>query len=354
MTQVTNGERERPRATRAARFRSRWPDRVGYAAATALFLYGLANVYWALGGDGFPFGAEDANPEYSAFENTSATTLAPVLAALLLPASAVALLMALPGRRRVPRNVLLGCTWGFVAVTLAAFADFRLLGNLAYAVMLQFSAINWTVINQFFLAMSAGLMAATALAYQRRLRNACGNCGRTDGGPDWTSPAAAARWGRKAVRIAVIIPFLYASTRWAWALGIPLGISDKLWEEGKEDHLWYWGAGLATLGALGALLTLGLAQRWGEVFPRWMLGLRGKRVPPLLAIIPASLVALLITIAGTMYIRLEIQGRFDNQSEDWGTTVPEMFWPLWGAALAAATFAYHLRRRGRCKRCGRL
>ncbi|WP_432587794.1 hypothetical protein ABVG11_21055 [Streptomyces sp. HD1123-B1] len=354
MTQVANRDGGPPEVRATARSRFRRPERVGYAAAAALFLYGLANVYWALGGGGFPFGAEDANPEYSAFEHTPASTLAPVLAALLLPSAAVALLMALPGRRRVPRNLLLGYTWCFVAVALAAFADFRLLGNLAYALMLRFGAINWTVLNQFFLVAGAGLMAVTALAYQRRLRDACGSCGRTDGEPGWTSPEAAARWGRKAVRIAVIVPFVYASTRWAWALGIPLGISDELWEEGKEDHLWYWGAGLATLGALGALLTLGLVRRWGEVFPRWMVGLRGKRVPPLLAIVPASLVALLITIAGVMYIRLEIQGKFDNQSEDWGTTVPEMFWPLWGAALAAATLAYHLRRRGRCKRCGRL
>jgi len=33
--------------------------------------------------------------------------------------------------------------------------------------------------------------------------------------------------------------------------------------------------------------------------------------------------------------------------------LPEMFWPLWGAALALATYAYAVRRREPCGRCGR-
>ena len=60
--------------------------------------------------------------------------------------------------------------------------------------------------------------AATALAYQRRSRGARPNCGRTGESTDWTTPANAARWGKWAVAIAVLIPLLYAATRWAWAL----------------------------------------------------------------------------------------------------------------------------------------
>ncbi|MGA8117386.1 MAG: hypothetical protein WCA46_27435 [Actinocatenispora sp.] len=30
-----------------------------------------------------------------------------------------------------------------------------------------------------------------------------------------------------------------------------------------------------------------------------------------------------------------------------------MLWTVWGVALGAATFAYHLRRRGECRWCGR-
>jgi hypothetical protein len=37
----------------------------------------------------------------------------------------------------------------------------------------------------------------------------------------------------------------------------------------------------------------------------------------------------------------------------WGLGGPMLVWPLWGVSLGAATLAYHLRRRGPCRRCGR-
>ena len=326
---------------------------IGYAAFLALLLYGLAHTYWAFGGDGFPFGADDANPEYSAFGHVGRARLAPWIAGGFLGSAAVALLLALPGRRRIPTRVLVGASVFAAAAVFCTLADFRILGNLAYVLMLKLGAVNWTVINQLFAVVSVSLMVASAVIYQRRTSGACTRCGRTDAGAGWTSPQAAARWGRKAAYTAVVVPLLYATTRWAWALGFPLGISDKLWAEGKEDNLWVWGAALATMGALGSLLTLGLVQRWGEIFPRWMVGLRGRRVPVSLAVVPATLVSIMVTIGGVMYIRLHFQGAFDNQKDDWGATVPEMFWPVWGIALAAATLAYYLRRRGVCKQCAR-
>ena len=55
---------------------------------------------------------------------------------------------------------------------------------------------------------------------------------------------------------------------------------------------------LATFGLVGAVLILGLVQRWGEVFPRWMIGLAGRRVPIALAVVPASLVSVLLIVGG--------------------------------------------------------
>ena len=43
---------------------------------------------------------------------------------------------------------------------------------------------------------------------------------------------------------------------------------------------------------------LGLVQRWGEVFPRWMIGLAGRRVPIALAVVPASLASVLLIVGG--------------------------------------------------------
>lgn len=131
-------------------------------------------------------------------------------------------------------------------------------------------------------------------------------CGRDGARTGWTTPQAAARWGRWATYVAVIIPVLYAFTRWAWTLGIPLGISEKFLREGQEVGLWWAGAALATLALGGAILTLGLVQRWGEVFPRWIPFLGGKRVPIPVAVVPASLVAVLVTTAGLMFVRLTL------------------------------------------------
>jgi hypothetical protein len=179
--------------------------------------------------------------------------------------------------------------------------------------------------------------------------------GRTDGGTGWTTPASAARWGRYALYVAVAVPVGYALTRWSWALDIPLGVTrEGLHREARDSPgIWLAGALLATMGAGGALLTLGLVQRWGEVYPRWIPYLRGKPVRPRTAIVPASLVAILITSAGLMYVRWFLLGRFRLTSETWGLFLPELFWPLWGTALGAATLAYHLRRRRACGRCGR-
>jgi hypothetical protein len=101
---------------------------------------------------------------------------------------------------------------------------------------------------------------------------------------------------------------------------------------------------------------LGLVQRWGEVFPPWMLGLAGKRVPIALAAVPASIVSVLLMVAG-----ITIWSDYDQMAhaaagsgQDVRIVVgPTLLFPVWGAALAVATLAYTYRRRGRCKACGR-
>ena len=49
---------------------------------------------------------------------------------------------------------------------------------------------------------------------------------------------------------------------------------------------------------VGLQVMLGLVQRWGEVFPRWMIGLAGHRVPIALAVVPASLASVLLIVGG--------------------------------------------------------
>lgn len=99
------------------------------------------------------------------------------------------------------------------------------------------------------------------------------------------------------------VPLFYATIRFAWALGLPLGVSQDLLDE-LGDAV-YRGRRHGDPGRRGGL-TLGLGQRWGERFPRWMLGLRGRNVPVALAVVPAVVVSVVVASAGLMFIRLAI------------------------------------------------
>jgi hypothetical protein len=159
--------------------------------------------------------------------------------------------------------------------------------------------------------------------------------------------------GRLAVGVAVAVPVGYAVTRWAWVLGYPLGVRQQTLDD-LGAAVWF-GAGLATFGLLGAVLELGLVQRWGERFPHWVPRLAGRPVPVGLAVVPASVVALAVSSAGLVFVRLILSGDFEGLFPaglaDVAGWLPEMFWPLWGAALAVATAAYAVRRRPSCSAC---
>ena len=108
---------------------------------------------------------------------------------------------------------------------------------------------------------------------------------------------------------------------------------------------------------------LGLVQRWGEAFPRWMIGLAGRRVPIALAVVPASLVSVLLIVGGIgvwsglgqLVANLVASGA--KNFEVIGAIIfevgPTLLFPVWGVALAVATLGYYYRRRGPCSVCGR-
>ncbi|AEG42887.1 regulatory protein LuxR [Isoptericola variabilis] len=206
---------------------------------------------------------------------------------------------------------------------------------------------------QVVVLVGAVLLAVAVARFARRTSGACETCGRRHDGhdPAWTRPAAAARWGRVAALVAAAIPAFYGVTRLAWALGIPLGMA-RVDEEGFTGIELIGPIGLGTFSLVGAVLTLGLFQRWGEVFPRWMVGLAGRRVPVGLAVVPASIVAVAVLPAGISVIAMGLQ-RGMLTADEWGATGPAILWPVWSVALGAATYAYWLRRRGTCRVCGR-
>jgi hypothetical protein len=161
----------------------------------------------------------------------------------------------------------------------------------------------------------------------------------------------------------MVAPVFYAFTRYAWALGFPLGMNAERFRSGQEGGIWIGGSSLATFVIVGAVLMLGLVQRWGEVFPQWMIGLAGRRVPIALAVIPASLASVLLIVGGIsiwtalsrMVAVLAASGAEDMEiiCAVFFELGPTLLFPVWGGALAVATLGYYYRRRGSCSVCGR-
>ncbi len=351
---------------------SAWPVRLGYAATVWSTLYAVLGLSWTAGGPGFPFGpGHDPAPYESALGSVPAGVAAPALAAFGI----LGAVLGLVATRALAAGRTLGrATPAFVAYAavtalalLVVVPDRRVLMLVAYAPILTGLGLYvlatgssmpqlgdpglWTVTHQVVFVLGGLAWAGLAVATARRYRAACLACGRAPGRVSrWTTPAAAARWGRWAVGLAVAVPLVYAGTRWAWALGLPLGIDQEFYRQGKEDGLWMAGAALGSLGIVGAILTLGLVQRWGEVYPRRLWFRAGATVPPKVAIVPATAVSVIVTAAGLAYWRLIWHPEFSQQW--WATMGPELLWPLWGVGLATATLAYHLRRRGACRTCG--
>ncbi|MEV8363956.1 hypothetical protein [Streptomyces niveus] len=116
---------------------------------------------------------------------------------------------------------------------------------------------------------------------------------------------------------------------------------------------------LSVVSELLALTAMGLIARWGEVFPRWVPILRGRRVPIKAAVVPAAVGATILTlfftvlnvvsaIRGTKIGGDDLPDSAPSQVGGWETTsfyVCYLPLTLWGPLLAALTVAYWKRRR---------
>jgi hypothetical protein len=150
--------------------------------------------------------------------------------------------------------------------------------------------------------------------------------------------------------------------RLAWALDIPVGVPMEFLRQMESAND---GAGakgmelvLAGMCAGGSLLTVGLIQRWGEIWPRWLVGLAGRPVPLAFPVTFASLAAVGVTAVGLSWahgLPALIANGFTGAVE--GYRVGPLFYLpipaflIWGVALGLATLAYYYRRRGDCVHC---
>ncbi|GAA0960799.1 hypothetical protein GCM10009554_76300 [Kribbella koreensis] len=335
---------------------------LGYATALWSLTYGALGIYWTAGGSSYPFApVVDDHRTASLLEGAPVGVVGPGMVVLGLLGAVVAVLMT----RRSSGRVFLGFAVTMAVLLALVIPDYTPLAMLALSpalVMFAFTGVPgaqdgvgdilyWHRVNILIIFVGGLLWAATAVSYHRRLRNACASCGRDDRPPRaWQTPEGALRWGRRAVLIAVVANIPYEFTRVAWYFGWELGITHEFHQMMVDTPgMLEMGLAMATLGIGGSILTHGLVHRWGEVYPRWIWFKAGRRVPPLLALIPASIVAVVLIPAGLMNIRLP----GDNAGSEWGLALPGTLWVVWGAALGAATYAYYLRRRTTCRRCGR-
>jgi hypothetical protein len=354
-----------------------WQRWVPYAALAWSLIYAALAFYWAVSGRGFPYAPEtmsdNLGPLLGRFGPGVAWTVVMMAG---VPAAAVGTAMLYRMRGKALRFLFITAGVLIAGALLLLMTSLNLLvmvGYLPYAVLVHFTAeksqayleawTQWATIHQLLCLIGGFLWLGATICYSRRTGNACLYCGRRDDPEGWTSQNQAARWGKIAVYVAMVAPVFYALTRYAWALGLPLGMSEEHLRSGQESGTWISGLFLATFGLVGAVLMLGLVQRWGEVFPRWMIGLAGRRVPIALAVVPASLVSVLLIVGGIgiwsdlnqMVAALVSSGVEDIEIIGQVIFVlgPTMLFPVWGIALVVATLGYYFRRRGPCNVCGR-
>lgn len=354
-----------------------WQRWAPYAAVVWSLFYAALGVYWVVSGSGFPYTAEvmadGLGPLLGRFD-PSVIWIVVMMAGIPAAAMGVAMLRGMRGKVLRPLFITAGVL--LAGILLLLMTGLGLLTKFGYlpAVILGLVTAEksqaylaawtqWATIHQLLCLIGGFLWLAATICYARRSNDACLYCGRRDGPEGWTSPIKAAHWGRIAVYVAMVAPIFYAITRYAWALGFPLGLIGEQYRLGQEIGTWVGGLSLATFGLVGAVLMLGLVQHWGEVFPRWMIGLAGRRVPIGLAVVPASIVSVLLIVGGIgiwsglsqMVAGLAASGATDMESI--GAIVfqlgPTLLFPVWGVALAVATLGYYYRRRGPCKVCGR-
>jgi len=355
-----------------------WQRWAPYAAVAWSLVYAVFGIYWAVSGRGFPYTPETVSdvmgPLLGRFGPDSAWIVVMMAG---IPAAAVGATMLRGVRGRALRPLLITAGALLSGVLLLLMTALNLLvwiGYIPYAVVGLFTGSEvsqvvleawsqWATIHQLMCLLGGFLWLAAIISYARRSGDACPYCGRRNGPEGWTSPSNAARWGRIAVYVAMVAPVFYALTRYAWALGIPLGMTQEYLRAGQESGMWTSGLFLATFILVVALMMLGLVQPWGEVFPRWMIGLAGRRVSIALVVIPAALASVLLIVGGIgiwnnlaqMVANAVAAGAegFGLIGEMMFQVGPTLLFPVTGVALAVATLGYYYRRRGPCSVCGR-
>ncbi|MFB7504914.1 hypothetical protein [Streptomyces broussonetiae] len=151
------------------------------------------------------------------------------------------------------------------------------------------------------------------------------------------------RWAVLAAHSVPLVTLPSGLWRIAQVTGLP--VAAQLGRDGREVVV----AVTLTLMTEGlALLTLGLVRPWGEMAPRWLPFIGGRRVHTLAAVVPALLGAAVLGTLGTWFACTQAAGLIGRvaQTSAQQALLVVCYVPLlaWAPLLAATTVAYYRRR----------
>ncbi|MFC7550050.1 hypothetical protein [Plantactinospora sp. GCM10030261] len=177
--------------------------------------------------------------------------------------------------------------------------------------------------------------------------------------PGWPATTAhlTPRWARWAAYTVTLLTVPSGLWRIALGVGIPVGFSGELARlYAAPGWITPYVLGLTVLAEAAALLTLGLVRPWGEVLPRRLPWVGGRRVPTWLAVTLATLGVVALTAIAVPTVALWY-GPQNNGDPDaphglagflmTAAYAPQLAWP---PLLAMVTVAYYLRRRTAARR----
>ncbi|WP_301373352.1 hypothetical protein [Streptomyces xanthophaeus] len=248
-----------------------------------------------------------------------------------------------------PLRVLLQVLCGLAGIT-----AFSLLMDVI-TLMLGQGVDSWaSAANKALAAVGAVLLAATARS------------DRLPAGTAVRAPSAAPQRVRLAAWAGTLAFVPYTAMKLVWASGGTfagitgeemLAVSERNGASGMFLTLESWGLDpTALLAALGVFLLWGLVRPWGQVFPRWTLFLRGRRVPRWLPLTPALLGAATLApygVLGVGYLVLATAGVVTIRRGDFHSPGDALLvgwigmaaFAVYGIALTVAARSYWLRTR---------
>ncbi|WP_330328394.1 hypothetical protein OHS33_00710 [Streptomyces sp. NBC_00536] len=268
---------------------------------------------------------------------------------------AVGLLGALAGASVVRHGLLpplRALLW--VVCGLAGIMAFSLLMDVITLLFGQGVDSRASAANKALAALGAILLAATARS------------DRVPAGGPVPAPTTAPKRVQLAAWTGTLAFAPYAAMKLIWASGgtfagitgeEALATSERNGASGIFLTLESWGLDPTVLLALlGVFLLWGLVRPWGQVYPRWTLFLRGRRVPRWLPLVPALLGAATLApygVLGVGYLALATAGRVTVRLGDFHTLrdvllvgwIGFLSFAVYGIALTIAARSYWLRTR---------